>query len=73
MRPRKPAVLPSFCDYACEYAAFAPNDASGACRREQAVYCSLTKQYNNKNARCIATARIIAHQLRTTAARRRKP
>jgi hypothetical protein len=51
------SVLPAFCDYSCPHAAFAPNDASGACRREQAVFCSLAKKYNNKNARCIAAAR----------------
>ncbi len=45
--------LPSYCDYNCPYATFAPTDAVGACRREQAVYCTLIKKYNNKNARCI--------------------
>lgn len=47
--------LPTFCDYTCIHAAFAPQDASGACRREQAVFCSLKKKYNNKNARCLAS------------------
>jgi hypothetical protein len=46
--------LPFYCDFSCRHAAFAPPDASGACRREQAVYCSLMKQFNNKNAPCIA-------------------
>ncbi len=54
----KPAPsFPLFCDYRCGHAAFAPADAVGACRREQAVYCTLLKTYNNKNARCIAHGR----------------
>jgi hypothetical protein len=54
MKRKTEQPLPAFCDYTCPNAAFAPHDASGACRREQAVYCSLTKKYNNKNARCLA-------------------
>ncbi len=46
--------LPKYCDFACRYASFAPADAVGACRREQAVYCTLLKEYNNKNASCAA-------------------
>jgi len=57
--PRRPSssTLPLYCDFGCPRAAFAPADAVGACRREQAVYCTLLKRYNNKNARCIARAR----------------
>jgi hypothetical protein len=44
---------PRFCDFFCPYASFAPEDASGACRREQAVYCKPKKTYNNKNAACL--------------------
>ncbi len=47
---------PLYCDFHCPHASFAPPDATGACRREQAVYCLLVRQYNNKNARCIAGA-----------------
>ncbi len=58
MQPAKRTdAVPAFCDYSCPHAAFAPNDASGACRREQAVYCSLVRKYNNKNARCLAATR----------------
>ncbi len=49
----KQPILPLFCDFDCRHASFAPNDAAGACRREQAVYCIKTKHYNNKHARCI--------------------
>jgi hypothetical protein len=45
--------LPLFCDFSCPHAAFPPADAVGACRREQAVYCTLLEKYNNKNAKCI--------------------
>lgn len=47
--------LPAFCDYLCPHASFAPADAAGACRREQAVFCGLLKKFNNKNNRCLAT------------------
>ncbi len=47
-------TLPKFCDYSCRYGSFAPADAVGACRREQAVYCKLLKEFNNKNAPCAA-------------------
>ncbi len=46
--------LPLFCDFTCSHSAFAPPDASGACRREQAVYCALLCRFNNKNSRCAA-------------------
>ncbi len=49
-----PPRLPQFCDYHCQYASFAPEEAVGACRKELAVYCALVKRYNNKNSRCIA-------------------
>ncbi|MBA4311617.1 MAG: hypothetical protein C0417_03200 [Chlorobiaceae bacterium] len=45
--------LPAYCDYSCKYAAFAPEDSTGACRREQAVYCKLVGKFNNKNANCL--------------------
>jgi len=46
--------LPLFCDYSCRYAAFPPVSAVGACRREQAVFCSILKTYRRKNDRCAA-------------------
>ncbi len=46
--------LPKYCDFTCKFASFAPEDAVGACRREQAVYCTLLKEFNNKNAPCAA-------------------
>jgi hypothetical protein len=49
--------LPEFCDFDCPHAAFSPPDASGACRRDQAVWCALLSRYNNKNARCLATVK----------------
>ncbi len=45
--------LPAYCDFSCPYASFASPDAVGACRRDQAVYCSLLDAYNMKNAICI--------------------
>jgi hypothetical protein len=48
------ADLPEFCDFDCPHASFSPPDASGACRRDQAVWCALIGRYNNKNARCLA-------------------
>jgi hypothetical protein len=49
--------LPMFCDFGCTYAAFPPVDAAGACRREQAVYCTVLEKYNNKNNRCLVKDR----------------
>lgn len=49
----KPLPLPAFCDFDCRHASFAAPEATGACRREQAVYCMLFSQYNNKNALCL--------------------
>jgi hypothetical protein len=54
---RGAADLPEFCDFDCPHATFSPPDASGACRRDQAVWCTLTSRYNNKNARCLAGPR----------------
>jgi hypothetical protein len=48
------AILPEFCDYDCPHAAFTPPDTSGACRRDQAIWCTLLARFNNKNARCLA-------------------
>ncbi len=46
--------LPVYCDFSCRFASFAPADSVGACRRDQAVYCKLLRQYNSKNSRCAA-------------------
>jgi hypothetical protein len=48
-----PKDLPMFCDFSCTYASFGKEDVSGACRREQAVYCTILKKYNNKNNKCL--------------------
>jgi hypothetical protein len=45
--------FPAFCDFSCAFAAFAPPDSSGACRREIAVYCKKTGKYNTKNSKCL--------------------
>jgi hypothetical protein len=50
---KKLGEFPDFCDFDCRYAAFAPPDAVGACRKEQGVYCLTFKTYNMKNARCL--------------------
>jgi hypothetical protein len=50
---KKPEKYPDFCDFDCRYAAFAPPDAVGACRKEQGVYCRAFKTYTMKNARCL--------------------
>lgn len=42
-----------FCDFSCKYASFSKQDVSGACRREQAVYCTILKKFNNKNNKCL--------------------
>ena len=52
------AGLPLFCDYLCPHASFAPADATGACRREQGVYCNLLKAFNTKNRPCRARDRV---------------
>jgi hypothetical protein len=46
-------TLPLFCDYSCPHADFAPAEASGACRREQPVWCTLFGKNNNKNNTCL--------------------
>lgn len=48
-----PKDLPLFCDYSCTYASFGEKNVAGACRREQAVYCTILKKYNNKNNKCL--------------------
>jgi len=53
----KPSIksnLPDYCDYSCPHADFAPKDIVGDCRKEQAVYCTLLKRFNNKNNACLA-------------------
>ena len=47
-----PSALPQFCDYSCEHARFASEDAVGACRRELGVLCTILNAYVNKNAKC---------------------
>lgn len=47
-------LLPTFCDYTCKFAEFSDPNATGACRKELAVWCSLLEKYNNKNNKCIA-------------------
>ena len=54
---RTRADIPEYCDFDCRHASFSPPDASGACRRDQAVWCALVSRYNNKNARCLARPR----------------
>jgi hypothetical protein len=49
-------ALPMFCDFTCPHAAFASPEATGACRREQAVYCGLVDAYNTKHRPCLGRA-----------------
>jgi hypothetical protein len=49
-----PDELPLYCDFSCPKADFPPADAVGACRREQAVWCSVLKEFNTKNSLCKA-------------------
>jgi hypothetical protein len=55
---RKPQAaspnLPAFCDFSCPHASFAEASSVGACRREQGIYCTLFRSYNNKNSTCIS-------------------
>lgn len=51
-----PEKLPEFCDFFCEYAEFTEPEASGACRKELAVYCTHFKKYNRKHNKCLAKA-----------------
>ncbi len=52
-----PTDVPMFCDYSCKYASFGKENMAGACRREQAVYCTILKKYNNKNNKCLVSKR----------------
>jgi hypothetical protein len=54
LQPTPPTVddLPLYCDFNCPKADFPPADAVGACRREQAVWCSVLREFNAKNSRC---------------------
>jgi len=45
--------LPVYCDFSCAHASIASPDAVGACRREQAVYCTVLDTYNVKNSLCL--------------------
>jgi hypothetical protein len=45
--------LPLFCDFSCPHADFS-KDVSGACRREQVVWCKILSRHNNKHNRCLA-------------------
>lgn len=45
--------LPLYCDYMCPKAEFPSVDAVGACRTEQAVWCSAVKRFNKKNGKCL--------------------
>jgi hypothetical protein len=44
---------PLHCDLTCRFAGFAPPAAVGACRRDQAVYCTAFSALNNKNSLCL--------------------
>ena len=46
--------FPEFCDFNCTFAAFSSPDAAGACRREEAVYCTYLKRFSRKHGRCLA-------------------
>lgn len=50
---KKSSNLPEYCDFNCEHAAFAEVDAIGACRRDQGIFCTLFKRYNNKHSKCL--------------------
>jgi hypothetical protein len=52
IRRPAPDTLPQYCDFACPHAAFAPPDASGACRRDLTVRCTLFRIYTTKHAPC---------------------
>jgi hypothetical protein len=53
--------LPMFCDFSCPHADFT-KDVSGACRREQVVYCKLIQGHNNKHNKCIAREHVTARK-----------
>jgi hypothetical protein len=52
-QPKQPP-LPQLCDFDCTHASFPPGDIVGACRKEQAVYCTLLKKFNNRHNKCLA-------------------
>ena len=59
-----PQVPPQeYCDFSCLYATFAPKDAVGDCRKEQAVYCTFLARFNNKNNRCIVPRKTDRHRI----------
>jgi hypothetical protein len=45
--------LPVYCDFSCTYSSFTSPEAVGACRRDQAVYCTLFDTYNMKHSLCL--------------------
>ncbi len=45
--------LPLYCDFTCQFAEFAPPESVGACRKDIAVYCLITKKFNNKHTICM--------------------
>jgi hypothetical protein len=47
-------AFPAFCDFSCPHADFAPTQSVGACRREQAIYCTYYRKLNNKHSLCLA-------------------
>jgi hypothetical protein len=51
--PPKQQNLPVYCDFNCAYSSFASPEAVGACRRDQAVYCTLLDTYNMKHSMCL--------------------
>jgi hypothetical protein len=63
-KPVAKTPFPRYCDFSCEHAAFSDPAASGACRRDIAVWCAARQGYNNKHARCFfepdGTARVRA-------------
>lgn len=55
-KPRKKEIdFPLFCDYTCKFSSFTAPTATGACRKELAVWCKHFKRYNNKNNKCLGT------------------
>ena len=51
-RIQRKSMYPAYCDFSCKHAAFSDPAASGACRRDIAVWCKEKTAYNNKHARC---------------------
>ena len=50
-----PENFPAFCDFSCEHAKFAPAELSGACRKDQTIYCRLFTSFNTKHRSCLGT------------------